>query len=358
MASHLFTFALGGNVYTVDWDKIIRYGGAAVSLLAASGFLYSKLHTPPGKRQVKDQCVLITGCDSGFGKMTALRLVKQGYVVFAGCLDKVKAAKDNDFKVQSGKLKLLQMDVTDRQQIEDAVKLVDSFLDANKQMVFKAIVNNAGIFYLGETELMPSDMTMHMMKVNYMGVVNTTNAFLPVLRRSDAEKSKPRVVVLASAAGLMSLPSFSGYCASKAAVLQWSNGLRFDIARFGIQVSSICPDFHATEMVVNVDVNKAKCDSMLEKMNSRALTAYGGRDAIRKQMMTMVELFPKFANRNCQPVVDALCDAVANDKPRMVYVIVNPLHTVLLGIGTFFPAFAAWVVQKMYLMQNLSQQLQ
>ena len=85
------------------------------------------------KRKVQNlhsKYVFITGCDSGFGRETAIRLDNMGVHVLAACLTKQGA---QDLKsMTSGKLKTFQMDVTDSQQIKDVFKQVKSLLPSGQ----------------------------------------------------------------------------------------------------------------------------------------------------------------------------------------------------------------------------------
>ena len=85
------------------------------------------------KRKVQNldsKYVFITGCDSGFGRETAIRLDKMGVHVLAACLTKQEA---QDLKsMSSGKLKTFQMDVTDSQQIKDVFEQVKNLLPSGQ----------------------------------------------------------------------------------------------------------------------------------------------------------------------------------------------------------------------------------
>ena len=73
--------------------------------------------TPRSKVDVKDKYVFITGCDSGFGRATAIRLDKMGACVLATCL--TQEGEQSLKSVTSNKLKTFQMDVTKSQQIKE-----------------------------------------------------------------------------------------------------------------------------------------------------------------------------------------------------------------------------------------------
>ena len=99
----------------------------AISLIV----LWLSLKFFKGKVQnLHTRYVFITGCDSGFGRETAIRLDKMGLHVLAACLTKQGA---QDLKsMTSGKLKTFQMDVTDSQQIKDVFKQVKNLLPSGQ----------------------------------------------------------------------------------------------------------------------------------------------------------------------------------------------------------------------------------
>ena len=90
-----------------------------IGLLAI--FLVRRL-IPRAKVDVKDKYVLITGCDSGFGRETAIKLDKMGVCVMATCL--TKEGEKSLKSVTSDKLKAFQLDVTNSQQINDVYQEV------------------------------------------------------------------------------------------------------------------------------------------------------------------------------------------------------------------------------------------
>ena len=94
------------------------------------------------KRKVQNlhtKYVFITGCDSGFGRETAIRLDNMGVHVLAACLTKQGA---QDLKsMTSGKLKTFQMDVTDSQQIKDAFRQVKNLLPSGQGKLFYLVAN-------------------------------------------------------------------------------------------------------------------------------------------------------------------------------------------------------------------------
>lgn len=94
--------------------------------------------------------MVITGCDGGIGKEMALWAADAGYVVFAGCLEKQKCWEG----LLPDRLFPMQMDVTNDEQVAEAVKTVEAWLknqkkeakdEQKKKRVLHALINNAGV---------------------------------------------------------------------------------------------------------------------------------------------------------------------------------------------------------------------
>ena len=90
-----------------------------------------------------------------------------------------------------------------------------------------------------------------MVRVNLLGVVYAIEAVLP----SMLERRRGHLSAVSSLAAYKGLPGESGYCATKAAVNSYMEGLRIQLASRGIAVTTICPGFVKTPMT---DVNHFK----------------------------------------------------------------------------------------------------
>ncbi|XP_029640072.1 retinol dehydrogenase 7 [Octopus sinensis] len=184
--------------------------------------------------------VLVTGCDTGFGNMLAKQLDELGFNVFAACLTKEGVADLRGCCTQ--KLEAFLMNVTKKEEIEKAEKLVRSRLPDDKGLW--ALVNNAGV--LG-TFLFPECMTRkhydEVMDVNIYGTIGVTTAFLPLLR-----VSRGRIVNVSSIFGKVTPSTCIPYCISKHAVESYSNGLRCALIIQNVTVHIIQPGGFATNL--------------------------------------------------------------------------------------------------------------
>jgi NADP-dependent 3-hydroxy acid dehydrogenase YdfG len=147
--------------------------------------------------------VVITGCDTGFGLLCAQELHKQGFVVVAACLTAEGCAN------LAGKVTLaVQCDVTSGTSIANMVKGVETLFAANPSYKLWALVNNAGISIGGNVDWLPMSAVRQVMEVNFFGVVETTKAFIPLLKKCRSS----RIINLSSLAGLVGGQMMGPYC--------------------------------------------------------------------------------------------------------------------------------------------------
>ncbi len=171
--------------------------------------------------------VLITGASSGIGAALARRLARADRRLTllgrdAGRLAAVAAAC-------AGVVETVPVDVCDKPGMQRAV--ADAFAAAPVDL----LIANAGISG-GEPSVQ--------MAVNVQGVVNTVEPALPLLRAAG----RGQLALMSSLAGFRGLPNAPAYCASKAAVRVYGDGLRGRLGRDGIRVSVICPGFIRTPL--------------------------------------------------------------------------------------------------------------
>jgi len=163
----------------------------------------------------RERAVLVTGASSGIGKATALALDARGFKVFAG----VRKEEDREAlrEEASDALTPLQLDVTDRDAVGDAVARVG---EETGGRLF-GLVNNAGLSLNGPLELTPDSEIRSLFGVNVVGLLAVTRGFIPLLR-----KARGRLVNISSGHGLLAIPDKSVYAASKFAVQAIGDSLR------------------------------------------------------------------------------------------------------------------------------------
>ncbi|KAA0198871.1 hypothetical protein HAZT_HAZT001698 [Hyalella azteca] len=166
-------------------------------------------------QNVSHLAVLITGCDTGFGNMLALRLADRGFQasvwrrgimlnkmeVYAGCL--FPDGEGAKALAERASISVLKLDVCKQEDIDTAVQVVSGDLQKKKLQLW-SVVNNAGIAIMSEVELVPmaafrkvGEAEGIVLDVNTLGPVAVTQAFLPLLRANG----RGRIVNVASMAG-------------------------------------------------------------------------------------------------------------------------------------------------------------
>ncbi|MBY0312012.1 MAG: SDR family oxidoreductase [Phycisphaerales bacterium] len=186
--------------------------------------------------------ILITGCSSGLGRVTALHLAQRGWRVIAGVRKDADAqsivSEARALNIQD--LATLNIDVTHADSIARATTDLAQLINPG---TLAAIVNNAGTSVVGPLELVPLSEWRRQFEINVFGQIAVTQALLPMLRDHVRAKGRgtARVVMMSSVAGKVSQPMLGPYCASKFALEAISDALRMELAPQGIQVSLIEP---------------------------------------------------------------------------------------------------------------------
>lgn len=187
--------------------------------------------------------VLITGGAQGLGLSLAHEFARQGAELIL-CdlkLDSLEKAAAQ-LGASGTKVSIHVADVTDPAAIErlrEAVHAQGGPIDV--------LVNNAGVVFGGRFLDVPVEKHHATYRVNTLGVVSMTHAFLPdLIARPDS-----RLLNIASASALVGLPYASTYASSKWAVLGLSESIRLELAQLGhhhVRVTAACPSFISTGM--------------------------------------------------------------------------------------------------------------
>lgn len=279
-------------------------------LFSLSCFLLSMRSSGQEWLPVDQKAVLVTGGDSGFGHGLAKHLDKLGFTVFAGVLDEKGSGAEELRRSCSKRLSVLQMDVTNPQQIKDAhSKVVEKVQDKG----LWAVINNAGVLgFPMEGELIPMADYKTCMAVNFFGAVEVTKTFLPLLR-----KSRGRLVNISSMGGVFPMPQLAAYSSSKAALTMFSSVMRQELSKWGVKVSVIQPGGFRTNITGSRESWDKKEKVILDHLSPELQEDYG-RDYIRLQ-----KNFLQMVNNRCSsditPVIRAVEHAVFAKSPSAFY---------------------------------------
>src|SRR5690606_21809169 len=167
--------------------------------------------------------VMITGCSSGFGRETAAHFLDRKWSVVA-----TMRTPREDVLPASDRLRLLPLDVTDRASITEAVKAAGDI---------DALVNNAGIGWMGPLEGTSEQTIRDIFETNTFGTMEMVRAVVPQMR----ERGAGTIVNVSSSTTLKPLPLLPVYTASKAAVNAFTECLALELEPFGILTRLVLP---------------------------------------------------------------------------------------------------------------------
>lgn len=180
----------------------------------------------------------ITGASSGFGLLLTKYLLSLGAQVVATARKTAPLVELNE--VHGPNLEIIALDVTSPTQVENAVKDALARFDH-----IDVLVNNAGYGTTGALEELTRDEIDPMFETNVFGLISMTQAVLPHMRA----RRSGHIVNLSSIGGLIGLPGWSMYNATKFAVEGLSEALAAEVEPLGIQVTIIEPGPFRTEFL-------------------------------------------------------------------------------------------------------------
>ncbi|MDH3203071.1 MAG: SDR family NAD(P)-dependent oxidoreductase [Nitrosopumilus sp.] len=177
--------------------------------------------------------ILITGASSGIGRATAIEFAKLGsnIVLVARKKDKLEKVADELKKFSISTL-VCQCDVSKKDQVKEMSKIVLEKFDT-----VDVLVNNAGFAIYGSVYDLTIDEIESQMETNYFGMIYCIKNFLP----SMISKKSGHIVNVASVAASFGLPGIASYCASKFAMLGFSEGLKHELKDTGIGITVVSP---------------------------------------------------------------------------------------------------------------------
>jgi short-subunit dehydrogenase len=237
-------------------------------------------------RSLAGKRVLVTGAASGIGKALAVRFAREhAHLLLVDLNQPMLDATAAELARQGATVHTWRLDVTDVAAIpalRDDVHRSGGPIDV--------LVNNAGVVFGGPFLDVPLEKHLATYRVNVLGLVALTHAFLPdLLGRPDAH-----VVNVASASGFIGLPHGSTYASSKWAVIGFSESLRLELEVQGhrhVHVTTVCPSYVATGLFEGarapMTTRLLTADRLADKITAAVL-----RDAIWVRLPWLVKVTP------------------------------------------------------------------
>ena len=238
-----------------------------------------------------NKVVLITGASSGFGKLTAEAMIKQGYIVYPAARRLNEMA---DLESMGGHP--MAMDVTIDASVQSGIDRI-----IEEQGRIDVVINNAGYGFYGLVETTDMADAQRIFDVNVFGTARVSKAVLPHMRKAR----NGRIINISSVVGKTSGPMFGWYAGTKHAVEALSDAIRTENAGFGIDVAVVEPGGFKTEF------ETVAMDNLVMPEDPE----------LAQNVQNFKEGFLKYY-KNCpgpQKVVDTLLHIVSNGKIKVRY---------------------------------------
>ena len=188
--------------------------------------------------KLNGKVALVTGAARGLGRACALALAHEGADIALGLRDVASAADvEQEIKTMGRKVIRLQMDVSDLQQINNAVaRVVETFGKID------ILVNNVGVAPVNLAENVTEADFDHTVNLNLKGTFFTAQA----VGKQMIKQQSGRIINMSSQAGFIALDSESVYCMTKAGVNHLTKNLASEWAKYNINVNAVAPTFIET----------------------------------------------------------------------------------------------------------------
>lgn len=240
--------------------------------------------------------VLITGASSGFGKLTTMLLLKNGYSVAASMRDINGRNKDIAGELRDAGARIIQLDVTNDDSVSAGVENAISELDG-----LDVLINNAGVGVLGMQEFFTLGDFQKIFDVNVFGVQRVNRLVIPHFRK----KKDGLIIYISSLLGRIAMPFYGLYQSSKWALEALAENYRVELSGFGIENCVVEPGGYPT----------AFADNLMRPSDKSREASYGDFAQLPEKMLENFEGFLKL-NPQQDPVKVAEAILELIEKPK------------------------------------------
>jgi NAD(P)-dependent dehydrogenase (short-subunit alcohol dehydrogenase family) len=252
--------------------------------------------------------IFITGASSGLGRAAAKLFQEKGWKVIATMRNPEKETELNYLE----NVTILTLNITDPSQITEAAckALTLGHVDV--------VLNNAAVGIMGPLEGVSDAQLIHQIDTNLLGAIRITQAFVTHFR----ERKSGMFINVTSIAGLVTFPLDSLYHTVKFGLQAFSEGISYELGRFGIVVKTIAPGFIRTAFGNNMVV--ASSQPYNELMGKYINTVNSMMD-------------PETSGSPPEQVADIIYEAVTDGKDQLLYIAgtdAESLYKRRLDIGT------------------------
>ncbi len=247
---------------------------------------------------------IVTGASSGIGRAMAIHLAKQGITTLLAGRNEERL-QDTKKEIQNicGKVAIISADIEEE---VSSRRIVDRCLSEFGRI--DILINNAGLGHYHHFSKMPQDAYMAITKTNWDGVLHLSSRVLPYMM---AQK-EGTIVNVSSMGAMTGVPFRSIYCATKAALRNWSRSLYLELRPHGIHVICVVPGSTSSRFFENIignpPVSHAMPGGVMDPEKAAHLIWKGilkkKQEIILSPMGKLVDL----ANRLSPSLIDLLVD--------------------------------------------------
>lgn len=250
------------DIFTMSRRAVLA---GAAGLAAAAGTAAAQAATP----DLAGKSVLITGCSSGFGRLSALHLARAGATVIASmrnfnggaraeARELAAIASEEDLPLHQ-----VEIDVMDGDQVKAGVAAAEEIAGG----ALDVVVANAGIAYAGPVEVADETARQLIFETNIHGAERVARAALPGMRA----RGSGLVIPISSQLGRLVLPGLGMYCATKFAMEAMFEAMAYELAPSGVEVTIIQPGGYPTKIWDN---GARYTEEMLARLDAERTEAY------------------------------------------------------------------------------------
>ncbi|KAI6219029.1 hypothetical protein M3Y99_01680500 [Aphelenchoides fujianensis] len=252
------------------------------------------------------KAVVITGCDTGFGRQLALRCARFGFLCFAGCFSK-ESCESLEKEAAGAELRAFELDVRSEESVAGALRFVRERLGDRR---LHALVNNAGVpGVYAPIVWCPTAVFEQTLAVNFFGIVRMVEAFGSLIR-----EHRGRIVNMGSVNGKIAVPFTAPYCASKTALNGYTDCLRRELRPFGVSVVLVEPSFYKTPLMALAPLRR-RLHELFERLPVGEQRVYG-REYVDFLEAKIEDVDANFSSPAIHEVVDAQFDALVQHWPE------------------------------------------
>uniref|UniRef100_A0A336M7P3 CSON005882 protein n=1 Tax=Culicoides sonorensis TaxID=179676 RepID=A0A336M7P3_CULSO len=304
-----------------------------VATIGAVLFYHHLKVSAPGK------AVLITGCDSPLAWRLARKLDEIGFAVFAA-FPKLDDCSDAELLKDecSGRLKLVQLDVTSEVQMLEASLYIAEHLPDGATGLW-GLIHCESFNALGELEWIPFPVLRKALDVNVLGASRLTQIMLPLIRRAHG-----RVIFLSSALAKIPSPVRGAHCATQAAVESLASCLKEELRPRNVDVVVVAAgEFAAGAAWLSDETMIDQAKQMWKQLSEEQRHSYG--EDYFEAALRSLEKYTEYP-ADLTPVVRCLVDATTRTFPLQRYTPVTRSEKIRTFSAEYFPRTLYDVIYK------------